>query len=80
MAKIIRALIWLVWLSVSAVTVYILYNVIQTEPDSQVVWAWIVMSVLVFFSVSFLAYIAGTGRSVPSADDDDDEDEEDDEE
>ena len=83
MAKIIRALIWLVWLSVSAVTVYILYNVIQTEPDSQVVWAWIVMSVLVFFSVSFLAYTAGTGRSVPSADDDEDdedEDEEDDEE
>lgn len=78
MAKIIRALIWLVWLSVSAVTVYILYNVIQTEPDSQVVWAWIVMSVLVFFSVSFLAYTAGTDRSVPSADDD--EDEEDDEE
>lgn len=81
MATLIRAFIWLIWLSVTVVTVYILFNVIQTEPDSQVVWAWIVMSVLVFSSVSFLAYVASMRKAVSNSyDGDDDEDEEEDEE
>lgn len=56
MAKIIRAIIVLVWLGITALLAYIMYSVLQTEPDRNIVFAWIVMSVIAFSSATFLAY------------------------
>ena len=58
MAKIIRALIGIFWLAVTLLMLFIVFNVIQTEPDQQIVWSWIVTAILVFASASFLAYVA----------------------
>ena len=56
MAKIIRAIIGIIWLAATSLMVFILFDVINTEPDQQIVWAWIVTAILVFLSISFLAY------------------------
>ena len=57
MAKIIRIITSIGWLAITALMLFIVFNVIQTEPDQQVVWSWIVVSALVFLSASFLAYV-----------------------
>ena len=58
MAKIIRAIIGIIWLAATSLMVYILFDVLNNEPDPQAVWAWIVTAILVFLSVSTLAYNA----------------------
>ena len=77
MAKIIRAIIVLVWLCITAVLAYILYNILQTEPDRNVVWAWIVMSVIAFSSATFLAYNVVFPYKSSYYEEDDEESEED---
>lgn len=40
----------------TCVIAYLVYYVLQTETDPGAVWGWMVMSAIVFFSASFLAY------------------------
>lgn len=49
-------MIGVVWLAVTAIMTYVMYHVLHTEPDKAIVWSWIVMSILIFSSASFLAY------------------------
>ncbi|MBO4555161.1 MAG: hypothetical protein J5706_00275 [Elusimicrobiales bacterium] len=58
MAKIIRFIIGLAWFITTGFTLFLIFNVIQTEPNQQIVWSWIVVCSLIFLSISFLAYVA----------------------
>lgn len=56
MANIIRGVFAIFWLVSTAFLGFLAYIVLQTEPNPQMLWAWMVMCALSFVSATFLAY------------------------
>lgn len=56
MAYLIRAVFALFWLVATGFLGFLVYIVIQTEANPQMLWAWLVMCALTFVSATFLAY------------------------
>jgi len=56
MAYLIRAVFALFWLVAAGFLGFLVYIVIQTEANPQMLWAWLVMCALTFVSATFLAY------------------------
>lgn len=56
MAKLIRAFFSLFWLGSTLFIGFLVYIVLQTEPNPQALWGWLVMCGFTFVSATFLAY------------------------
>lgn len=56
MANLIRAIFGIFWLIASGFLGFLVYIVLQTEANPQMLWAWLVMCGLTFLSATFLAY------------------------
>ena len=53
----IKAMFGLFWIIASSFLIYLMYIVLQTEGNPNILWAWITMSGLTFAAATFLAYI-----------------------
>lgn len=58
MAKLIRAVVGFFWLLAVLAIAFLVYSVVSSETDPQVVWGWMVLCGLTFCSATFLAYNA----------------------
>ncbi|OGS11280.1 MAG: hypothetical protein A2234_03225 [Elusimicrobia bacterium RIFOXYA2_FULL_58_8] len=63
MAKIIRVIVAFSWLVTTGFVVFLTYSTLQTEPNPQALWGWLVMCALTFISATFLAYTTIFGGS-----------------
>lgn len=56
MAKLLRVLFAVFWLTAVGVLGSLVYIAVTTETDPRALWGWLVMCALTFVSVTFLAY------------------------
>lgn len=56
MAKLIRGIVAVFWLTASLFLGFMAYVVLQTENDPRKLWGWLTLCALTFVSATFLAY------------------------